>query len=563
MNQIIAYVTYDVLNNVSSQNIFGLLEWAENKLLGYDLPEIYVKLEKISIIAAYLKQSIKNLKDLKKEEKIRVRKKILKIIDFSFARIAEVVKNHIEFAERFIRDEWIPMLKEVAIDKLTENHSELEQLYNNWDVANEKIVIRLLEGARAYEEMAQGLEDGIYDSIEVNGQEVTRNSVNHLRNAAQFMKDEAEMRMDPVRAIEIKEQLKEAIDIYDTVRSDIEDDEYDPLDYSKPVYVEARRRLGISEFSEFTTVSMVLGGREVAKENPFLARAIVAWRWKKGVERTIYTGALMASLGILTIAALVAPMVAVAAMAATGGLAGLILTATDIGIGLVMGIKGIADANELLNMARLDIRQDIRGISIEDAEKALKHAWIGFGVTIVLTAGVGALRTRAAFKARGGRVIRPTSLTRAPKRTQPERHRLFETTATTGESTLPPGAGQTDKFGNIRYSTQGTQTQQSLALYHEKVHSFLSPKMRFFRNWRADIGMTGYRKSSFLKYLEEALAETYAQLRVHGLRGLPDGIMFPVKNGYVTVSRVLGELAVGTIVIGGITYGVYVVVSEK
>ena len=74
--------------------------------------------------------------------------------------------------------------------------------------------------------------------------------------------------------------------------------------------------------------------------------------------------------------------------------------------------------------------------------------------------------------------------------------------------------------------------------------------------------MAAYEKSSFLKYLEEALAETYAQLRVRGFAGLPTGITFPVKEGYVTVSPVLKEGAIGTIVVGGVTYGVYHVASQ-
>lgn len=34
---------------------------------------------------------------------------------------------------------------------------------------------------------------------------------------------------------------------------------------------------------------------------------------------------------------------------------------------------------------------------------------------------------------------------------------------------------------------------------------------------------------------EEALAESFAQVAVHGLRGLLAGIAFPVRHGYVTL----------------------------
>ena len=142
------------------------------------------------------------------------------------------------------------------------------------------------------------------------------------------------------------------------------------------------------------------------------------------------------------------------------------------------------------------------------------------------------------------------------------RGRLFEQPTITGDAKLPTGEGLTDKFGNITYSTAGSQTDQALALYHEQVHSFLSPKLRVLRNFRADFGMTIYSNSDLLRYLEEALAETYAQLRVNGLRGLPDGIRFPITNGYVTLERGAFEGVIGTITVGGITYGAYIMASN-
>ena len=126
------------------------------------------------------------------------------------------------------------------------------------------------------------------------------------------------------------------------------------------------------------------------------------------------------------------------------------------------------------------------------------------------------------------------------------------------DPTMPAGEGLTFKYGDIEYSSAGTQTQQQLALYHEMVHSFLSPKLRAFRTLRANLGMFGYRKSEFLRYLEEALAESYAQLRVHGIKGLPVGIRFPVVNGYVRLGGVVKEavIAAGAVVvlIGGLRY---------
>ena len=71
--------------------------------------------------------------------------------------------------------------------------------------------------------------------------------------------------------------------------------------------------------------------------------------------------------------------------------------------------------------------------------------------------------------------------------------------------------------------------------------------------------MAAYERSPLLRYLEEVLAETYAQLRVNGIRGMPAGIRFPIENGYVTLTAVLNEAAIGTIAVGNVTY--YVVLD--
>lgn len=129
-----------------------------------------------------------------------------------------------------------------------------------------------------------------------------------------------------------------------------------------------------------------------------------------------------------------------------------------------------------------------------------------------------------------------------------------------GDPSLRAGVGWTNKYGDITYSTRGAATDQALVLYHEQVHSFLSPKFKLFRELRADVRMTGYQKSAFLRYLEEALAESYAQMRVYGIKGLPEGIRFPIANGYVTLRAVLIEFAAGaafgTISISGIVFAV-------
>ncbi len=140
--------------------------------------------------------------------------------------------------------------------------------------------------------------------------------------------------------------------------------------------------------------------------------------------------------------------------------------------------------------------------------------------------------------------------------------RIFEKQKIEGDPAMPAGYGETDKYGNVKYSTQGTPKDIALVKNHEKVHQILSPKLKFLREFRADLNMTAYQKSSLCRYLEEAMAESYAQLRVNGIKALPEGIKFPITNGYVQLKSVITEAAIGTVLVGGITYGVYTI-SDK
>lgn len=128
---------------------------------------------------------------------------------------------------------------------------------------------------------------------------------------------------------------------------------------------------------------------------------------------------------------------------------------------------------------------------------------------------------------------------------------------------LAAGEGTTDKYGNVEISRLGTAKDRALATAHESVHSALSPKaMNGLREFRADLRMTLYEKSSLCCYLEEALAESYAQVKVNGITSLPVGLTFPIREGYVELLPTLKEGAIGTIVYGGIAYGVYVSVTK-
>jgi hypothetical protein len=118
--------------------------------------------------------------------------------------------------------------------------------------------------------------------------------------------------------------------------------------------------------------------------------------------------------------------------------------------------------------------------------------------------------------------------------------------------------GDCDFWGNIRVSRNQSLTSQYETLYHEWVHSVLSPRFGPFRQIRAQLKASAYHRSALLRAIEEAMAESYAQLRVHGLQNILIGISFPLKGGYVTISQIASEgTAIGNIMLGGMRFTVY------
>ena len=117
--------------------------------------------------------------------------------------------------------------------------------------------------------------------------------------------------------------------------------------------------------------------------------------------------------------------------------------------------------------------------------------------------------------------------------------------------------GETDWFGDIAVTRSQTLTEQRLTLYHEWVHSVLSPRFGPLRQLRAQLRVSGYFRSALLQYIEEAMAESYAQLRMYGLSKIFVGLRFPIHPDYVTVSQLASEgIAIGNIVVGGAQFTV-------
>lgn len=127
-------------------------------------------------------------------------------------------------------------------------------------------------------------------------------------------------------------------------------------------------------------------------------------------------------------------------------------------------------------------------------------------------------------------------------------------------ATLPGRAvGGTTGFGEIAIAGDQTMTEQRITLLHELVHRYFTPRIGPLRRLRAELKMSAYARSAILRYLEEVLAEGYAQLRVNGLAAGLRAWRFALRFGYVTISQVAVEgRAVGTIVLGGTTFHVWI-----
>jgi len=108
--------------------------------------------------------------------------------------------------------------------------------------------------------------------------------------------------------------------------------------------------------------------------------------------------------------------------------------------------------------------------------------------------------------------------------------------------------GETDKMGNIIIKS-GIKGDLFKEVYkHESVHRFLTPKSGLFVRLRQNLGIEAYSRSSLVRYLEEATAETI------GSGSLKTGLAFPIKNGYVKASNVIKE---GIVYIGAVAVSMY------
>jgi hypothetical protein len=201
---------------------------------------------------------------------------------------------------------------------------------------------------------------------------------------------------------------------------------------------------------------------------------------------------------------------------------------------------------------------------LDHAAQAFASALVTAGVTAVMAILLrrGAKQLQAARGATVSEVARLRTPGLANVEQDAQAGQLWRKPTVTGDPAMAPGTGQTWWFGDVEYSTAGSATEQQLARVHELVHSFLRPRLRFLRQFRARLNASAYTRSAILKYLEEGLAETVAQLSVRGIAGLMTGIRFPIANGYLTLQQLVCEGAeIGTIVVGTQRFSVQFIVG--
>ena len=235
---------------------------------------------------------------------------------------------------------------------------------------------------------------------------------------------------------------------------------------------------------------------------------------------------------------------------------GEIVDAILIGAGiLAIGLSVFEGLDELYEFAK----GALNASSPQDLDEAARHFFRAIAI-LGVQAVLAVLLKGAPKSFRGGRVNvgPPPPFAQGPVSLPPLR-------STRG---LAAGAGKTDTWGGIVISRLGTTADRRLAALHENIHRLLTPRLNVLRNFRVASRSSSYSRSTLSKYLEEALAETVAQVGVNGLRSAFRGVSFPVREGYVTLLREvlvngkkirpflpeLGGVCAGGFIFGGIPF---------
>jgi hypothetical protein len=115
---------------------------------------------------------------------------------------------------------------------------------------------------------------------------------------------------------------------------------------------------------------------------------------------------------------------------------------------------------------------------------------------------------------------------------------------------LPSGVlGSTDRYGAITIAQGLTGSTLRETIRHESIHAFLTPRIGPFLTQRTALNIWSYTHSHLHRFVEEALAESYATGSVRL------GVNLALTQYDVSMWRLGAETAVGFGLVGGGGYG--------
>jgi hypothetical protein len=327
-----------------------------------------------------------------------IEQRLAKEISVNYDEIAAGIKKMGEFASDYLDNTFVPKMNSIALARIRANVKVLEDRKANWATYSAATAKKLEDLATIISDLAGGLRNGSYDRIEFQGQVVTLKQVKLLDDQAALCSAEAVALRRPKASSKRYAKLVEALDGFNDVRDRIQSGKVKANRYGIDVFNAARKELGLDKFGEFTTYGDVVFGREVAAENPFLARLVIGWKVVEDLDDGLKGLVFFVGLGLLTIASLLTGTLAAAFLAPGASAAvGAVLFAIDATISIALGVHEKNEAQAFLDLVRLDLDQTVTGVSEEDAERALKFAWFGLVLAIALAAGGVAIMAAMRF----------------------------------------------------------------------------------------------------------------------------------------------------------------------
>lgn len=331
-----------------------------------------------------------------------VTRRLRDAIQVNYDEIAAGIRQMADFADAFLEQTFIPRLHKIALDRITANVKVLRDRKDNWAAYSAATAKKMEEYAAVLDDFARGLRNHSYDRIELKGQRLTAANLKEIEDAAKICHAEAKVMRQPASASKRYAKLVEALKGFDDVKERIEKGKIPPNHYGRDVFNTARQELHLDSFREFTTYGDVVFGRDVAAENPFLARLVIDWLIVENIDDVLHGLVVFVALGLLTVASLLTGALAAAFLPAgvTQAVA-VVLFAFDAGVNIGMAWHDKNEAEAFRELVRLDLDQSVTGVSEADADRAVRAAWFGLLLAVGLVAGAIALAGLARFFGRG------------------------------------------------------------------------------------------------------------------------------------------------------------------